>query len=76
MLKMKFTNDASKSPKTIDYVNTHGTNKGKSQLGIYEFDGDLLRVCVAAPGSARPQKFESLRGSGMTLTVWRRSDFK
>src|SRR5262245_31610213 len=73
MLKVKFTNDASKSPKTIDYVSTAGANKGKRQLGIYEFDRDLLRVCMAAPGSARPKKLESVRGGRATFTVWKKT---
>jgi uncharacterized protein (TIGR03067 family) len=73
MLKANFSHDPSKSPKTIDYLNTAGTNKGKTQLGIYEFEGDLLRVCMAAPGSPRPSQFQSVRGDGATFTVWRRA---
>jgi uncharacterized protein (TIGR03067 family) len=72
MLKARFKSDPSKSPKTVDYVNTAGANKGKTQLGIYELKGDLLRVCMAAPGSERPTRFESVRGDGATFTEWRR----
>lgn len=72
MLKVEFTSDSSKSPKTIDYLNLHGPNKGKTQLGIYEFQGDLLKFHVAAPGTARPGNFESAPGDGGTLTVWKR----
>ncbi len=72
MLKVTFTHDSSKSPKTIDYVITAGANKGKSQLGIYEFDGDLLRVCMGSPGRSRAMKFASTRGDGGTFTVWKR----
>jgi uncharacterized protein (TIGR03067 family) len=72
MLKAQFTNDPAKSPKTIDYVHTAGSNKGKTTLGIYEFDADLLKICMAAPGSKRPTKFESVRGDGASFTVWKR----
>ncbi len=72
MMKMEFTSDSSKSPKTIDYLNTAGSNAGKSQLGIYELEGDLLKICVSAPGAARPAQFESGPGDGRMLTVWRR----
>jgi uncharacterized protein (TIGR03067 family) len=72
MLKATFMNDPSKSPKTIDYVLAHGPSKGKSQLGIYELDGNLLKVCTAAPGLPRATKFESLQGDGSTLTVWKK----
>jgi uncharacterized protein (TIGR03067 family) len=72
MMKMEFTSDASKAPKTIDYANTAGSNKGKSQQGIYEFEGDLLKICVAPPGKPRPAQFQSDRGDGRTFTVWKR----
>jgi uncharacterized protein (TIGR03067 family) len=72
MMKMEFTSDASKSPKTIDYVNTAGSNKGKTQQGIYEFEGEMLKICVAAPGGQRPKQFQSDRGDGRTFTVWKR----
>jgi uncharacterized protein (TIGR03067 family) len=72
LVKFEFTSDSSKSPAAIDYVNTAGSNKGKTQFGIYAFEGDELRVCMAAPGSARPARFESLRGDGATYTVWKR----
>ena len=73
MMKMKFTADSSKSPKTIDYVNTGGSNKGKTQEGIYDLDGKILRVCMAAPGTRRPKEFDSKAGDGRMFTVWERS---
>jgi uncharacterized protein (TIGR03067 family) len=73
MLKVEFTRDASKSPRTIDYINLAGANKGKAQAGIYEFEDELLKFCVAAPGAARPKKFESAKGDGRALTVWKRA---
>jgi len=72
MLKVEFGFDASASPKTIDYVNLAGANKGNTQYGIYEFDGDVLRFCVAAPGAPRPAQFQSEPGDGRTLTVWKK----
>ena len=73
MLKVEFTSDSSKSPKTIDYINTAGSHKGKTQLGIYEFEGELLKICVAAPGAARPTEFQSTPGDSGALTVWKRA---
>jgi uncharacterized protein (TIGR03067 family) len=72
MLKVEFTHDSSKSPKTIDYLNQAGSHKGKTQLGIYQVEDGLLRICVAAPGAARPKKFHSAPGDGSTLTEWKR----
>jgi uncharacterized protein (TIGR03067 family) len=72
MVKVEFTFDPSTSPGSIDYRNLAGAHKGKSQQGIYKFEGDVLTVCVSAPGAARPQQFESVPGDGRTLTVWKR----
>lgn len=72
MMKFEFTRDSSKSPKTIDYLNLAGPNKGKAQRGIYKLDGDLLTVFIAAPGGARPTEFRAAPGDGGTLTVWKR----
>jgi uncharacterized protein (TIGR03067 family) len=72
MMHVEFTHDSTQSPKTIDYVNLAGTNKGKTQYGIYEFEGDVLKVCVSAPGAPRPSEFESVPADGRTLTVWQR----
>jgi uncharacterized protein (TIGR03067 family) len=65
--------DASKKPKTIDNVVTAGDQKGKTIQGIYEIDGDTLRVCVVLPGRGeRPTEFSGRAGSGCNLTVYKR----
>ena len=69
MLKASFTVDVSTKPKSIDYTLAHG---GKKQLGIYEFDGDTARYCMAAPGDARPTDFATKTGDGRTLSVWKK----
>lgn len=71
MLKARFTLDTSKMPNAIDYVNLHGSNKNKSQLGIFECNGDELKICVSAPGKPRPNDFSSKRGDGRNYTVWK-----
>jgi uncharacterized protein (TIGR03067 family) len=68
MMKAEFTIDASASPKTIGYL-----NKGKGQRGIYEFEGSVLKIYMAAPGSPRPTGFEEAPKKGSTLTVWKRA---
>jgi uncharacterized protein (TIGR03067 family) len=65
--------DATKSPKTIDFVIKKGPDAGKRQLGIYELEGDTFRVCLNAPGaSVRPRSFDAGSGSGRLLVVNRR----
>jgi uncharacterized protein (TIGR03067 family) len=71
--KAKIVIDPSKKPKTIDYQMTEGFTKGKTQLGIYEVDGDTLKSCFGAPGAERPTDFTSKPGDKRTFTVWERS---
>jgi uncharacterized protein (TIGR03067 family) len=70
-----FKLDATKRPRTFDF--DHVAKDGKivdKVLGIYELEGDTLKLCVSIPGKsdARPRAFESKEGSGHTLTVLRR----
>src|SRR5579859_5966241 len=46
--KGKFELNASKSPRQIDFIG------GKRQIGIYELDGDNLKLCVG-PADDRPK---------------------
>ncbi len=51
--------DLSKKPSHIDIVITSGQDKGKTQLGIYEFTDDSLRICTSRPGEKeRPAEFD------------------
>jgi uncharacterized protein (TIGR03067 family) len=61
----EFTLDGSKNPKAIDVKNPDG----KTALGIYEFDGDKLKICVSKDGDERPAKFESPAGSMIMYIV-------
>ena len=72
LMKAKFTLDPSKKPKSIDYRITGGANAGKTQLGIYELDGDTLKFCFSTPGKDRPADFATKAGDGRTSSVWKR----
>jgi uncharacterized protein (TIGR03067 family) len=49
-----FSVDATKKPKAIDL---HPDKK--PVLGIYELNGDRLKMCFSRPGKPRPTKFDS-----------------
>jgi uncharacterized protein (TIGR03067 family) len=68
-----YTIDESKSPAEIDIVGTDGEFKGRAALGLVKLEGDVLTMCYVMPGGARPSGFESPKGSGVTLVVWRRA---
>ena len=65
--------ESRKSPKQIDIIGTEGENKGKTAQGIYEIEGDTLKLCYTMPGEDRPEKFESKEGSAVTLIIWKRA---
>jgi uncharacterized protein (TIGR03067 family) len=71
-MKAKITIDPSTTPKTIDYQMIDGFTKGKTQLGIYELDGDTFKSCFGAPGAERPAEFTGTPGGRRTLSVWKR----
>ncbi len=56
-----FTLNDSTVPKSIDIVGFSGgeSEQTKVYLGIYELEGDNLRICYAETGPGRPTKFES-----------------
>ena len=72
MTQGTFRIDATQSPKTID--STPDAKQGEKQSqplrGIYEFDGDKLRICNGRPGQARPKNFDAKQFTGHTLIVW------
>lgn len=65
--------DPGKKPKTIDFQFSDGPEKGKTAYGIYEFDGETLKVCVGLVGKDRPAAFVSKPGSGHVLEVLKRA---
>ena len=64
--------DPSKSPKTIDVTMVEGPHKGTVMLGIYEIDGDTLKVCFDPEGKTRPTEFKSPPGSKNFVNVHKR----
>jgi uncharacterized protein (TIGR03067 family) len=68
-----FRIDPTAKPKQIDTTPTTGDNKGKTALGIYEIDGDTLKICWAPAGKDRPTEFKSAEGSGVFLAVHKKA---
>jgi uncharacterized protein (TIGR03067 family) len=64
--------DPSQTPRAIDYTMTEGVTKGKTQLGIYEWEDGTLRFSFASPGKDRPSDFTSKADDGRTVSLWKR----
>jgi uncharacterized protein (TIGR03067 family) len=66
-----YTIDATKSPKTIDLKVTEGQAAGQTMHGIYELQGDTMKICYASPGKPRPTEFTAKEGSEQILATWK-----
>jgi uncharacterized protein (TIGR03067 family) len=64
----RFKLDPSRSPKAYDLT----TPEGLVIRGIYELDGDTLKVCLSAPGDERPTAMKTTLDDGRTLIVYKR----
>jgi uncharacterized protein (TIGR03067 family) len=67
-----FKLDPSKKPKSIDVTIETGDAKGMTMIGIYEFDGDTLKICMARLDSPRPTEFTGKAGSNQTFAKWKK----
>jgi uncharacterized protein (TIGR03067 family) len=64
--------DTSKTPKWLDATFKEGGPVGETIEGIYELDGDSLKVCIGTPETDRPTKFGSTTGSKLRLIQYER----
>lgn len=67
-----FRLDASKKPKAIDFL-TSGQAIHKAVLGIYELDGDNLKICVHKKDDERPAKFPTAPDGDLSLIILKRA---
>jgi uncharacterized protein (TIGR03067 family) len=75
--RLTVTLDPTKKPKTIDMVGKDGNGKPLSMVGIYDVDGDMLKICFAKPNTkVRPVQFETRPQTGESLIVYKRSPEK
>jgi uncharacterized protein (TIGR03067 family) len=59
--------DAGQKPKAIDLM-----PKDKTIKGIYQVDGDTLKICFTGPDDERPTEFVSKEGTRTLLLTLRR----
>lgn len=64
--------DESADPVGVEYHNVGGPAKGTVQHGVLRWDGDEACFCIAPPGAPRPDGFDAPKGSGRSLSRWRR----
>lgn len=72
MVHAKVRVDERATPIAIDYLGLSGAAKDKISFGILEWIDDELLVVMSQPGDERPTEFTADKGSGRTLSRWRR----
>ncbi len=70
-----FTADASTEPWTIDFKHTGRSLAGKTWLGVYRLDGEMLTICDNAGDvqNSRPAGFRTKPGSGLVMVTFERA---
>jgi uncharacterized protein (TIGR03067 family) len=66
------TLDPSKTPKRINTWDLAGPYADDSVPGIYEIDGDTLKICFSRPKIARPTEFTTKKEPGFLYCVYKR----
>jgi uncharacterized protein (TIGR03067 family) len=67
-----FKLNPSKKPCEIDVTPGSGPDKGMTLKGIYDLNGDELKLCIAKPGRDRPTEFTSKENTGVILIELKR----
>lgn len=62
-----FTIDVDATPAQIDIAFVEGPEAGNTCHGIYELNGDEMRLCLGLAGASRPRAFVTTQGSGHAL---------
>jgi uncharacterized protein (TIGR03067 family) len=72
-LHHRFRLDPSRKPKTIDLTDPDDARK-QAVLGLYELDGDTLRLCFPSrPGRERPKALEAKERTDTYLLTFKRA---
>jgi uncharacterized protein (TIGR03067 family) len=61
--------DASANPRHITMQFDAGPEKGNTNLGIYQLEGDALKICLSTRGDVRPALFSAPAGSGFVFEL-------
>lgn len=60
------------APRAFDLRFEDGPEKGNTNFGIYELQGDTWKICLATRGSERPKEFAAPLGTGIALETLQR----
>lgn len=72
VMKGTFTVDTTGKPKAIDLKIASGQFEGQTVKGVYDLDGDVLKICFALPGLGRPKAVATTPGDGAVFLACQR----
>lgn len=72
----KLTVDEKAGTFELEVAESKLKGKGDKIHGIFEFDGDKMKLCYAPADKPRPAKFEAPKGSDALCEVWERQPRK
>jgi uncharacterized protein (TIGR03067 family) len=69
-----FQIDPTKKPNSTNATYTEGSDMRKAFKGIYQLDGNMLKVCRAgSPNEERPTEFTTKAGTGQLASAYMRA---
>jgi uncharacterized protein (TIGR03067 family) len=71
-LEGTFKIDPAKKPKAYDAKATNAEGKTEESIGIYEIEGDMLKVCFVSADKERPKEFKTGAGSDAHLHTYKK----
>jgi uncharacterized protein (TIGR03067 family) len=74
VVKYQLKFDATKSPKQIDLTYLVGDDKDKTELGIYTFDKDQLKICLEEDKKERPTVFTGKETDSYSVIVLKKKE--
>jgi uncharacterized protein (TIGR03067 family) len=66
------TLDPVRRPKAINTWDQDGPYEDQTVPGIYELEGDTLRLCFARPGQERPKEFTTKSGTAFLVCIYKK----
>ena len=66
------TLDPAKLPKKLNTWDLGGPYEDQTVPGIYEVDGDTLKICFSRPNAERPAEFTTKKAPGFLYCVYKR----
>ena len=66
------TLEPSRTIKAINTWDQDGPYADQTVPGVYELEGDTLKLCFARPGEERPKEFTTKSGTGFLFCVYKR----